>query len=195
MTTIVIGGHSRNVGKTSLVEAIIASWPRHSWTAVKISSHWHDHKTKAGLGAGEEIFRIDEEFCEKTATDTGRYLTAGAERSFWVRVRTGHLQDAIPALMPVLNSSPYVIIESNGIVKHITPDLYLMVLRFDVGDCKKSTLETIQNAHAIIAVNYGKFTPSWIKSFPDAVSDIPIFQVPDPSRLSGDLREFIRLRL
>ena len=111
MTTIVVGGHSRNVGKTSVVEAIISSWPRYAWTAVKISSHWHTRKTRPGT---EEICRIDEEYFSNAATDTGRYLAAGATRSFWVRVRENRLEEALPSLMPVLNSNPYVIIEINS---------------------------------------------------------------------------------
>ena len=39
MALIVIGGHSRNVGKTSVVAGLIAALPEYNWTAFKITQH------------------------------------------------------------------------------------------------------------------------------------------------------------
>jgi len=195
MTTIVVGGHSRNVGKTSVIAAIIASWPQYPWTAVKISSHWHDAEMPPALGGREELCRIEEECCRDNSTDTGRFLQAGASRSYWVRIQEGRLHEALPKLMPVLNSNPHVIIESNSIVNHIQPDLYLMVFRYDIEDCKESARETIRHAHAIVAVNYSKISPLWMRDFPNAITGIPIFPLADTPKLPQELREFISLRL
>ena len=190
MTMIVVGGHSRNVGKTSVVAAIIAAWPEYSWTAVKMSSHWHsDGEDK------KAICRVDEEHDRNNGTDTGRFLAAGASKSFWIRIREGFMAQALPQLMPVLHSNPYVIIESNGIVKHIQPSLYLMVHRYDVEDYKDSARETIRQAHAVIALKYRSTTPAWKGISPDIGSAIPVFPVSDPRFLPQDLIEFIRLRL
>ena len=41
MAVIVIGGHSRNVGKTSVVAGLIAALPEFRWTALKITQHGH----------------------------------------------------------------------------------------------------------------------------------------------------------
>jgi hypothetical protein len=185
MTTIVVGGHSRNVGKTSIVSAIIAAWPRYAWTAVKMSSHWHEDN---GITAGKEEDR-------NSRTDTGRFLAAGATRSFWIRFREGRMEEALPRLAPVLNSNPYVIIESNGIVRYIRPSLYLMVHRCDVVDYKKSARETIGCVDAIVALNPMRAAPGWEGITPDLLAGIPVFPVPDPSVLPQDLIEFIRLRL
>ena len=195
ITTIVVGGHSRNVGKTSVAAAIIASWPQYAWTAVKISSHWHDTAIATGEGGKEEICRIDEEYNRDSTTDTGRFLSAGASRSFWVRIQKGRMEEALPRLAPVFESNPYIIIESNGIVRHIQPDLYLMVLRYDIEDYKESARETLQRADAIIAVNCSSVTPAWVNNFTDTVSNIPIFPITDSQSLTADLKEFIKLRL
>ncbi len=195
MTMIVVGGHSRNVGKTSVVAAIIAAWPEYSWTAVKMSSHWHSDGAASGEEDKKEICRIDEEHDCNNCSDTGRFLAAGASRSFWIRIREGCMKQALPQLMPVLHSNPYVIIESNGIVKHIQPSLYLMVHRYDVEDYKNSARETIGCAHAVVALNCGRTAPAWKEKTPDIVSGIPIFPVQDPRVLPQDLIEFIRLRL
>jgi hypothetical protein len=195
MTTIVVGGHSRKVGKTSVAAAIIAAWPDYAWTAVKISSHWHDERAASTGGDGKEICRVDEEHDRNSPRDTGRFLAAGASRSFWVRILHGCMEEALPGLLPVLNSNPYVIIESNGIVRHIDPALYLMVHRYDVGDYKQSARETIGLAHAVVAVNYTRNTPVWKGISDEMGPDIPVFPVPDPRILTPDLIEFIRLRI
>jgi molybdopterin-guanine dinucleotide biosynthesis protein len=195
MTTIVVGGHSRNVGKTSIVAAIIAAWPEYSWTAVKMSSHWHGDGADADGKDKKEICRVDEEHDRNSGTDTGRFLAAGASRSFWIRIREGCMEQALPQFMPVLHSNPYVIVESNGIVKHIQPSLYLMVHRYDVEDYKDSARETIRQAHAVIALKYRSTTPAWKGISHDVSSAIPVFPVSDPHVLPQDLIEFIRLRL
>lgn len=195
MTTIVVGGHSRKVGKTSIAAAIIAAWPEYSWTAVKMSSHWHNDEAASGRENKEEICRVDEECDRDRGTDTSRFLAAGAARSFWIRFPEGRMEQALPRIMPVLQSNPYVIIESNGIVSFIQPSLYLMVHRYDVEDYKKSARETIRYAHAVVAVNYRRIPPVWEGITPGILSGIPIFPVPDLRALPQDLLEFIRLRL
>ncbi|HYE26327.1 MAG TPA: hypothetical protein VEG32_14135, partial [Clostridia bacterium] len=41
MAVIVVGGHSRNVGKTSIVAGLIAATPEVRWTAMKITQYGH----------------------------------------------------------------------------------------------------------------------------------------------------------
>ena len=41
MALIVVGGHSRSVGKTSVVAGIIAALPEMHWTAAKITQYGH----------------------------------------------------------------------------------------------------------------------------------------------------------
>ena len=36
MNLVMVGGHSRNIGKTSVVEGIIRGLPEYNWTAAKI---------------------------------------------------------------------------------------------------------------------------------------------------------------
>ena len=41
MATVVVGGHSRNVGKTSVVAGLIGALREYDWTAVKITQFGH----------------------------------------------------------------------------------------------------------------------------------------------------------
>ena len=41
MAIVVVGGHSRSVGKTSVVAGLVAAMPERAWTAVKITQYGH----------------------------------------------------------------------------------------------------------------------------------------------------------
>ena len=41
MAILVVGGHSRSVGKTSVVAGLIAALPEYDWTAFKITQYGH----------------------------------------------------------------------------------------------------------------------------------------------------------
>jgi hypothetical protein len=195
MAIIVVGGQARNSGKTSVVSAIIAAWPERGWTAVKISAHWHEQARHPRDKAADAVCRIDEELNAGNGTDTGRYLAAGASRSFWIRVREGRMQQALASMKPVLQSSPNVIIESNGIVRYLKPELYLMALRFDIGDFKESARATLPQAHAIAAVGCGEAVAARERVRGMVAADVPVFPIPDPQKLTPELSAFIKLRM
>src|SRR5437762_11263954 len=88
MAILVIGGHSRNVGKTSVVAGLIAALPERAWTAVKITQYGHGvcsiNGETCGCADAEHGWAITEDRDCSGATDTSRFLTAGAQRSLWV---------------------------------------------------------------------------------------------------------------
>ncbi|MBI3485290.1 MAG: hypothetical protein HY012_09090, partial [Acidobacteria bacterium] len=95
MRTLVVGGHTRNIGKSALVVYIIRAFPEAGWTAVKITQHGHgvcaingEDCDRAPVDHG---FALDEEQDRSNRTDTSRFLVAGAARSLWVRTRQGGL--------------------------------------------------------------------------------------------------------
>lgn len=195
MTTIVVGGHSRNVGKTSVVAAILSSWAHLQWTALKVSPHRHAGNACAPEPQPPDFCSIEEEFDRGSGKDTGRYLAAGAARSFWVRIEEGRLQEAIPRLTPVLHSSPNAIIESTSIVQYIRPDLFLMVLRCGADDSKVSARTHLARADAVVAVHRGTAVPRW-RDLPGGVPEgTPVFPVQDPQTMPPGLEEFLRRHL
>jgi hypothetical protein len=82
---LAIGSHSRKIGKTSIVCAIMRGTPEIRWTAVKISSN------RRGLSAGFESF---EETAAGETCDTGRYLAAGAAEAYWLRATDADMDRA-----------------------------------------------------------------------------------------------------
>jgi hypothetical protein len=159
---LVIGGHSRNIGKTAIAAAIIRSTRRYRWVAVKISAHRH------GGGDGTP-FVLAEERSRDGCSDSSRFLAAGAAHSFWLRASDQHLGAAMSTLSALRQLSPNLIVESNRILAHLAPDLYLAVLDYAVDDFKESARRFFGHADAYVVVSRGERTPRW--------KDVPIERI------------------
>jgi hypothetical protein len=186
MTAIVVGGHARKVGKTSMVAGLIAAFSDHPWTAVKISSHQH-----SGFKCADEIYW---ETSRRGDSDTSRYLAAGASRSLWVHAGENSYVAAMKQFLPLIQSDRFLIIESNRILTFIEPDLCILVLNYGVHEFKDSAREMLAKADAAVAVNSSSELPAWKGISPDALARIPIFPTTDPQKLPKELVEFIQLR-
>src|SRR5262249_55328995 len=132
MSLVVIGGHSRSVGKTSVVTGLISALREFQWTATKITQYGHGICSANGeacdCATGDHSWAITEERNTSGDSDTSRFLAAGAARVYWVRTEQGHLAEAMPQFRQRLDGAKNAIIESNSIMKFIRPDLYLTVL-------------------------------------------------------------------
>lgn len=189
---VVVGGHSRNIGKTSVVAGLIQALPEGGWTAVKISRHAHPIGSDAG--------RVDASYALSRQaipdrTDSGRYLAAGARRSYWLQTPAGDLKAALPALGEILESSENAIVESNSVLQFIKPDLYLVVLDLSVSDLKESSGRYIDSADAFICIGRGPAVPSWKNAFAGRLAGKPRFPVVPPDYVSAELAQFVRKKL
>lgn len=132
MKMVMIGGHTRNIGKTSVVEGIIRAMPEMNWTAVKITQFGHGVCSVNGeaceCAVNDHQFSISEERKNDSGTDTARFLAAGARRSVWVRTRQGELFTALASLRKEVESDEFVIVESNSLRRFMKPTLYIQVL-------------------------------------------------------------------
>src|SRR5690242_18695109 len=144
MALIVVGGHSRSVGKTSVVAGLISALREYQWLAVKITQYGHGICSNHGgpcdcaLDDQEHSFAINEERDRSGESDTSRFLIAGAARSLWARTRQGYLAEAMPDLRREIAKHENVIIESNSVLRFLRPDLYLTVLDPKNADFKDS---------------------------------------------------------
>jgi hypothetical protein len=195
MTTIVVGGHSRNVGKTSVTAGLIRAFNKYPWTAIKITSHWHGSTPVSSGKERENNCDIYEEVDREGASDTSRYLAAGASRALWVRIKDDPSDASLQQLLPILQSCPFAMIESNRILNVIQPDLFLMVLNYDVAEFKASARRALKQAHAAIVVNSNPTQPLWKGVEPEVLSNIPLFPTADLQMLPRELLDFVRSRL
>src|SRR5919108_542084 len=165
MAVVVVGGHSRNVGKTSLMAGLIAAMPEMNWTAVKITQYGHGicsaHGGECDCAVDQHSFAISEERDRSGESDTSRFLVAGAARSLWVRTKQGMLADAMPELRRRLANATNVIIESNSVLRFLRPDVYLTVLDTRNPDFKTSAQEFLDRATAVVMHQEERPQPAW----------------------------------
>ena len=154
MPIVVVGGHTRNIGKTSVVAGLIAALPDRHWTAIKITQFGHNVCSANGdpcdCETADHTIAISEERSRTSGTDSARYLAAGAEHSFWVRTRQGQLAEAMPRLRALIAGAENIIIESNSVLRFLRPDIFISVLDPSVADFKPSALRYLDRADAVV---------------------------------------------
>ena len=177
MALVVVGGHSRSVGKTSVVAGLIAALRHFNWTAVKITQYGHGICSANGeacdCATADHSWAISEERDRSGESDTSRFLVAGAVQSLWVRTEQGRLAEAMPTLRQRLEGRGNVILESNSVLKFMRPDLYLTVLDPSTADFKNSAREFLDRADAVI------------------LHERPIFRITPPPYVTPEIVKFV----
>jgi hypothetical protein len=159
---IVVGGHTRSIGKTQLVCDVIHAFPEENWIAGKITQYGHGVCAKNGencdCAPDDHSYAISWEKDAQTGTDSSRFLAAGAQRSFWLRTKQGFLAEGLPLLrealaqLPPTNSteSPILILESNSVLQFVQPSLYFAVIDPSRDDFKDSARMVLDRADALV---------------------------------------------
>ena len=198
MAVIVVGGHSRSVGKTSVVAGLIAALREYRWTALKITQYGHGICSRNGESChcanDDHSWAISEEKDRSGDSDTSRFLAAGAEQAWWVRTEQGRLAEAIPAIRQRLAESRHAILESNSILKFVRPDLYLTVLDPATGDFKRSAQEFLDLADAVI-LHGGADGAAWSGISLKPVAGKSMFRIQPPKYVTREIVDFVRARI
>jgi hypothetical protein len=199
MAIVVVGGHSRNVGKTSVVAGLIRALPEMRWTAVKITQYGHGICSANGESCdcqtADHRAAISVEKDPNASSDTSRYLAAGALRSLWVRTEQGHLAEAMPRLRRELAGAGNAIVESNSVLQFLQPDVYLAALDPANKDFKPSASRFLDRADAVLWVGDRDAVAEWERVSPAIFRGIQKFCVTPPTFLSEEVVEFVRQRL
>ena len=194
MALVVIGGHSRSVGKTSVVAGLIAALRECDWTAVKITQYGHGVCSANGApcdcATADHAWAISEERNRDGESDTSRFLVAGAVRALWVRTEQGRLAEAMPGLRERLEQARNVIMESNSVLKFIRPDLYLTILDPGTEDFKNSARGFLDRADAVILHN--GLAGAWQNVSLKPVAGQPVFRIAPPPYVTQEIVEFVR---
>jgi len=159
---IVVGGHTRSIGKTQLVCDVIAAFPKANWIAGKITQYGHGVCAQNGencdCAPDEHVCAINWEKHPDSGTDSARFLAAGAKRSFWLRTKQGYLAEGLPLLRAALQDTLKeaaaearpLIIESNSLLQFLKPTLYFAVIDPARDDFKDSARAALDRADALI---------------------------------------------
>jgi hypothetical protein len=200
MSIVIVGGHSRSVGKTSVVSGLIAALPEMQWTAIKVTQYGHGICSADGepcdCATDDHSWAVNPERSRAGDSDTSRFLVAGAKNVYWARTRQGFLAEAMPKLKKLIAESPNVIIESNSMMKFVRPDMYLSVLDYGNIDFKPSAREFLDRATAVIVHAAGAGdSPAWNNVSLKLIAGKPVFRIEPPQYVTPDLVDFVRQRL
>ena len=199
MAIVVIGGHSRSVGKTSVVSGLIAALPQFHWTALKITQYGHGICSANGqacdCACADHKWAISEESDRSGKSDTSRFLLAGAESALWVRTEQGRLAEAMPSLRNKIAGKQNVICESNSVLKFVRPDIYLTVLDSGTADFKASAREFLDFADAVIMQERADRVAAWRDVSLREERGRPVFHIRPPRYVTPEIVEFVRSRL
>lgn len=202
MAVVVIGGHTRNIGKTSVVAGIIAALPERRWVAVKITQFGHGVCSANGepcdCETADHTIAISEERERASGTDSSRYLAAGAARAFWVRTRQGQLQEAMPRVRRLLEEATQaasdVILESNSVLRFLRPDVFVSVVDASVADFKPSALRYLDRADALVLTGGELDHAAWSGVAPSLLRT-RIVRVEPPEYVSGELVALVSAKI
>lgn len=188
---LVIGGHTRSIGKTQLVCDVVRAFPKVAWTAGKITQYGHGVCAQNGhdcdCAPDEHISAFNWESHPQSGTDSARFLAAGARRSFWLRTKQGFLAEGLPLMRNALSATGHtslnsqaagdahadpedhpsaLILESNSLLQFLKPSLYFAVVDPSRGDFKDSARAALDRADAIVLrgpMNPASAEPAWLK--------------------------------
>ena len=196
MAVVVVGGHTRNIGKTSVVAGLIAALPEFAWTAIKITQYGHGICSANGeacdCATADHTIAVSEERNRTSGTDSSRYLAAGAAHSFWVRTQQGELHEAMPRVRKLVAGAGNTIIESNSVLRFLKPDLALSVLDPTVADFKPSALRYLDRVSAVVMPAEATEQAMWQGISPALIERKPRFSFTAPVYCPPGLVDFVR---
>ena len=191
---VVVGGHSRNIGKTSVVCGIVSGLREWNWTAIKITQYGHGVCSRNGepcpCADPTHPVAIAEEEGNAPESDSGRFLVAGARRAFWVRTPAGGLNEAMRRLRRIIDEGGNVIVESNSLLRFLKPDFYAVVMDGAVADFKPSCLRSLDRADALVMTSDAAL--DWPGVPQSLLRRVVRFRAPAPGYRSVELLEAIQ---
>lgn len=213
MAIVVVGGSTKDVGKTALMCGVIAALKDFDWTAVKITAHEYAQQNScSGSEAGPRVPTIWEETIAGEDTDTGRYLAAGARRALLItrrgpQIAIEDIQSALKLdrdidrnlklddpdidrnLKPDPDIDRNIIFESNRIMDVLRPDICVALVGGEVTQMKPSFVRLLRKADVVVSVDSGEV------EMPQLSAVLPRFRLQSLDRLSPDLVSWLRSRL
>ncbi len=140
MRTLLVGGCSSGVGKTTLVCRILETLP--GWGALKITP------VRPHACGGPECpechgMRRDYEFVFEPQDPAGA-------RVGWLRSREDHLSRAVADALARFSDFQGVVVEGNSFARHTTPEKTVMVARVGLDEVKASALALVRVADWVV---------------------------------------------
>lgn len=156
---LLIGGATRNVGKTSFTVSVIRRFSAKTpIVALKVKtiypndSFFHGKKDKTPLSGN---YRITEETTQTGSEDTNRMLQAGANRVFRLKVKAPFIKEAFAVLQGIMGNKERFawVCESNSLREVVQPGLFLLIAHKDSDKMKPSAKRLQYLADQVVYTN------------------------------------------
>lgn len=127
---LLIGSEQRKAGKTTLACELIKKFSKnHDIAAIKIttlSKEYPNHTINSDGECWENGYYVVEENNKSDKTDTSKFLSAGAQQSFWLRVFDDNLLEGFTAVLNQIGEGSIIICEATSLVKFVKPGVFVM---------------------------------------------------------------------
>lgn len=131
---IIIGGSSRNVGKTTLATILISRYAAFmNVTGLKVTSIRAGEERLHGSHDEFNIkqYRISRETDARTTKDTSAMLRAGARDVFYIESPDHLLKEAMEDFLRTHYTAGPLVCESRSLYKAVVPDLFVLLKHFE----------------------------------------------------------------
>lgn len=148
-----IGGASRNVGKTTFSSKVIEHFSEnHPIIGLKVKTIYEGDNFFHGKDRNplDSDFRLIEEFDDFSDEDTSKMLRSGAKRVFRLKVKSSALDKAFFYFKTQLDRKYLIICESNSLRKILKPDVFILIKQKEAGEMKPSAKELEKYADKIV---------------------------------------------
>ncbi len=127
-----IGGNSRNAGKTTLACGIISKLAAtHDTIGLKVTSIRPGEEGLHGTHNEMDLtgFEVMEELKTDSPKDTSKMLRAGAKQVFYLRVSDFYVERAIVFFLKNFVNNQLIVCESRSLRNIVAPGLFVMMVR------------------------------------------------------------------
>lgn len=150
---LLIGGATRNVGKTTFTCSVIEkNSAKYTIIALKIKTIYEGDDFFHGKNRNPLIgnYRIIEEKNAGEQEDTERMLKAGANRVFRIKTKSNFLKEAFEDFYAQLAENSFIVCESNSLRNVLKPSIFILIKHKNSEEIKPSAKKLAPLADKII---------------------------------------------
>lgn len=136
---LIIGGSSRNVGKTTLALSLVKKYAgSEKITGLKVTSIRPNEEIFHGSHDNLPVkkYQVIEETINTSKKDTAKMLKAGADKVFYIETTDEHLASAFREFLAQNPNTGPIICESRSLRNIVKPGLFVLLKHYDPDNIK-----------------------------------------------------------